>query len=53
MEKKYILVPSYNYGGEEIETSIMQEHIVESDDYILSVEEPDTQYKRVLVPNNS
>ena len=47
--KKYIYVPSYGYDGEEKVTSILQEHIIGTKEYILSVDEPDRQYRRILV----
>ncbi len=53
IEKKFVLVPSYNFGGEETETSIMQEHVVGSHEYVLSVDEYKQEKRRVLVPNNS
>lgn len=37
VESKYILVPSYNYNGEEKETSMIQEHVVGTHEYVLSV----------------
>ena len=52
MEEKYVLVPSYNFSGEETETSILQEHNVGTSDYILSVGEPQKQYRRSLVKMN-
>ena len=36
IEYKYILVPTYNYQGDIVDTSIMQEHVVGSSKYILS-----------------
>ena len=50
-EEKYIYVPSYGFDGKEKETSILQEHNIGSSSYILSVEEPEKQYRRVLVNN--
>ena len=52
-EEKYIYVPSYGFDGKEKETSILQEHNIGSSAYILSVEEPEKQYRRVLVNNYS
>lgn len=52
-EEKYIYVPSYGFDGKEKETSILQEHDIGSDNYILSVGEPEKKYKRVLVNNNA
>ena len=51
-EEKYIYVPSYDFDGKEKETSILQEHNVGSRNYILSVGEPEKQYRRVLVNNH-
>lgn len=44
LESKYILVPNYDYHGDIKETSLLQEHIVGSNNYILSIGEP----KKVL-----
>ena len=52
-KKKYVLVPSYSFDGSEKETSILQEHNIGTCDYILSVGEPDKQYRRVLVKSFS
>ncbi len=52
-EKKYIYVPTYGYNGKEKITSILQEHDVGTKNYMLSVGEPEKQYKRVLVNNNA
>ena len=35
--EKYIMVPTYNYRREEKETSILEEHVLGSDEYVLSV----------------
>ena len=40
VEKKYILVPTYDYRGEIQETSIEQEHVVGSKTYVLSIGSP-------------
>ena len=37
VEKKYVLVPSYDYKGDIIDTSIEQEHVVGSNNYVLSL----------------
>ncbi len=50
-EEKYIYVPSYGFDGQEKETSILQEHNIGSSSYVLSVEEPEKRYRRVLVNN--
>ncbi len=52
-EEKFIYVPSYGFDGKEKETSIMQEHNIGSNIYILSVAEPEKRYRRVLVNNNA
>ena len=38
VESKYILVPSYNYNGQVKESSLLQEHVVGSNNYVLSSE---------------
>lgn len=43
-ESKYIFVPSYTYNRDKKDTSILQEHIVGSKEYILSLGSP----KKVL-----
>ena len=48
LEEKYILVPSYSYSGEVRDTSILQEHEVGTENYVLSVQEPVKKYKLVL-----
>ncbi|MBR4230678.1 MAG: hypothetical protein IKR74_00795 [Bacilli bacterium] len=48
VSKKYIYVPSYGYDGSEKTTSILQEHTIGTKVYILSQDEPDKQYRRVL-----
>ena len=52
-EEKYIYVPSYGFDGKEKETSILQEHDIGSHSYMLSVGEPEKQYRRVLVNNHA
>ncbi len=47
-EDKYIYVPSYHYDGSIKDTSILQEHMLGSDSYVLSVGEPVKKYQRVL-----
>lgn len=49
MQEKYIDVPSYNYDGNLKDTSILQEHMIGSSSYVLSVGEPIKKYSRVLV----
>lgn len=46
IQYKYVLVPSYNYQGDITDTSIMQEHVVGSSEYILS----HGSFKKVLKP---
>ena len=48
-ENKYIFVPSHNYDGSVKDTSVLQEHMLGSDGYILSVGEPEKRYRKVLV----
>lgn len=48
-EEKYILVPSYTYNGDTKDTSALQEHIVGSKQYVLSLGSP----KKVLKPSYS
>ena len=52
-EEKYIYVPSYGFDGKKKETSILQEHNIGSSNYLLSVEEPEKRYRRVLVNNRA
>ncbi len=40
IESKYVLVPSFNYNNELVDTSILQEHVIGSNEYILSVSLP-------------
>ncbi len=46
-ESKYILVPNYNYKGDVVETSVLQEHVIGSNNYILSIGEPEKVLKLV------
>ncbi len=52
VSKKYIYVPSYGFDGEEKTTSILQEHIIGTKEYILSQDEPDREYRRVLAKSH-
>lgn len=52
MSKKYIYVPAYGYDGEEKTVSILQEHVIGSKEFILSQDEPDREYSRVLAKSN-
>ncbi len=45
MEKKYILVPTYDYLGEIQSTSILQEHVVGSKIYVLSLGSEAKEYR--------
>lgn len=45
VEEKYILVPTYNYNGDIKDTSILQEHIVGSKEYVLSLGSPKKEFK--------
>ena len=49
MESKYILLPSYKYNGEVEDTSLLQEHIIGSKDYYLSVKKKVKELKLVYV----
>ena len=46
LESKYILVPVYDTNGDTKKVSILQEHVVGSKEYVLSMGSP----KRALVP---
>lgn len=46
-ESKYILVPSYTYNGDKKDTSLLQEHVVGSKEYVLSLGSPKKVYKPV------
>ena len=48
-EEKYIYVPSFNYNGDIRDKSILQEHALGTDVYVLSIGECQKQYHRVLV----
>ena len=47
IENKYILVPTYNFNGNIKHTSINQEHIVGTNEYILSIGTPKKELKLV------
>lgn len=47
ISSKYILVPTYDFNGEIRDTSILEEHIVGSNDYILSIGSPEKKLKLV------
>lgn len=47
LQSKYIMVPTYGFDGNETETSVLQEHVMGSRDYILSIGSP--QKKKSLV----
>ena len=51
VQKKYIMVPAIQ-DGEEIEVSVMQEHIIGSKDYVLSKGKPSLQKSLKLVRNS-
>ena len=40
IESKYILLPSYDYKGDITNTSLLQEHVVGSKTYVLSLGKP-------------
>lgn len=45
LEKKYVLVPTYNYLNDIGETSILQEHVVGTKTYVLSIGSPQRQVR--------
>ena len=45
MESKYILVPTYDFNNNIKNTSILQEHIVGTDKYVLSIGSPKKELK--------
>ena len=45
LESKYILVPTYDSLGEITKTSVLQEHVVGSKKYVLSIGSPEREYK--------
>lgn len=45
IENKYILVPTYNFNGNIKHTSINQEHIVGTNEYVLSIGSPEKKLK--------
>ena len=45
LESKYLLVPSFNYNGEVKDTSLLQEHVVGSKQYVLSIGSPKKEHK--------
>jgi len=47
LEEKYILVPSYDFNGNTKHTSIVQEHVVGSSNYVLSIGSPKKELKFV------
>ncbi len=51
LESKYILIPTYNYMMEVRDTSILQEHIVGSDTYVLSLGTPVKKLKLAYAMN--
>ena len=52
MSQKYIYVPAYGFDGEEKTVSILQEHIIGTKEYVLSQDEPDREYRRVLAKSH-
>ena len=48
LESKYILIPTYNYNMKVTDTSILQEHIVGSNKYVLSFGRPEKKLKLVM-----
>ena len=53
MQEKYILVPSYSFSGEVLDTSIKQEHEVGTKRYVLSIGEPEKRYKMAFSNANA
>ena len=47
LESKYILIPTYNYNMKVTDTSILQEHVVGSNTYVLSLGSPEKKLKLV------
>ena len=45
VESKYILVPTYNFNGDVKDTSVLQEHVVGSKQYVLSLGSPKQEFK--------
>lgn len=48
IQEKYILVKGHGFNGNVKETSVLQEHILGSDDYVLSLGSPKKVYKLAL-----
>ena len=47
IRNRYINLPSYNYKGEEVMTSIKEEHILATREYLLSIGEPQKMEEKV------
>ena len=47
VSSKYILIPSYDFHGKIVDTSIEQEHVMGSREYILSLGSPSKNYRKV------
>jgi len=45
IESKYILVPTYDFNGNIKDTSILQEHVIGTNKYVLSLGSPKKEYK--------
>ena len=52
VSKKYVLVPTYTYSKDVEDTSIEQEHVLGTNDYVLSVGTPKKTRKLVLAKSN-
>ncbi len=52
VSKKYVLVPTYTYSKDVEDTSIEQEHVLGTTDYVLSVGTPKKARKLVLAKSN-
>ena len=49
MEQKYILVPTYDFNNNIKKTSILQEHIIGTNNYVLSIGLPNKELKKVYM----
>ena len=48
IRNRYINIPSYDYRGDEVMTSVKEEHMLATRDYILSVGEPEVKEEKVF-----
>ena len=49
LESKYIMLPTYNHNNDIKDTSLVQEHVVNSREYVLSIGSPSKERKLSLV----